>query len=521
MCLRRFEPRGMGMTRTVMMMACLMLAGGALAEIVEVSPVVISELYHGYYYNTYDNRTSIYDAVTFPDGPGTFSGPGFSAAIGQNDEVVIRYEAPENYKFSVELQPGATTRFHANANWTTGVGDAASHFETASVTWEGLSGPAPTLTYELYAVSNNGEAVLSEIQATLTGDFEFTALELRFTVSHAVADLMRTYGSVGSSSAPSFSASIYELGNLADRTIMSLVRINPILITSVSDVGNDQGGQVRIAWSAAAADPVSAEDYLIYRRVDAYKAVPPGDWDYVASVPAAGLTAYSAVVPTLCDSTISHGLCESVFFIRLTTDNALTFYDSPPDSGYSLDNLAPAVPTGLGLDADLLSWDDPVDADFDYFTVYESATPDLSGASRLGWTTGTSLALEGVEQSYLLVTATDFSGNEGLAAAIDSYAGVETTPRAFRLLGAAPNPFNPKTTIRYELPEDREVDLRIFDATGRLVRVLRGGQVVPAGHHSLEWNGRDDSGRAVAAGVYIYRLSAGDDSDHGRMVLVK
>lgn len=85
--------------------------------------------------------------------------------------------------------------------------------------------------------------------------------------------------------------------------------------------------------------------------------------------------------------------------------------------------------------------------------------------------------------------------------------------RSPRLLDNRPNPFNPRTTIAFDLPKQESVSLRIFDVSGRLVRVLVDGDVTPGGRHESRWNGRDDDGRRVASGTYFYRLEAGEYSE--------
>ena len=92
---------------------------------------------------------------------------------------------------------------------------------------------------------------------------------------------------------------------------------------------------------------------------------------------------------------------------------------------------------------------------------------------------------------------------------------------AHLLLGNYPNPFNPKTTIAFELPKRKTVTLRVFDMAGRLVRELIGAEVYTPGSHGIVWNGRDDNGRQVASGTYFYRLEAGSYSETKRMVLIK
>ena len=97
---------------------------------------------------------------------------------------------------------------------------------------------------------------------------------------------------------------------------------------------------------------------------------------------------------------------------------------------------------------------------------------------------------------------------------------VGDSPKQFSLMPNYPNPFNPSTTIRYQVPSSVHVELRVFDVSGALVRTLVNESKAP-GAYSLEWNGRDDQGTAVSSGVYFYRLNAGSFSDVRKMTLVK
>ncbi len=88
------------------------------------------------------------------------------------------------------------------------------------------------------------------------------------------------------------------------------------------------------------------------------------------------------------------------------------------------------------------------------------------------------------------------------------------------LIGNVPNPFNPATSIRFNLARRSEVSLKIYDDAGRLVRNLFEGSL-DAGPQSVKWNGRDDSGKAVASGIYHYTFRAGDHTESGKMALLK
>ena len=84
-----------------------------------------------------------------------------------------------------------------------------------------------------------------------------------------------------------------------------------------------------------------------------------------------------------------------------------------------------------------------------------------------------------------------------------------------------PNPFNPRTTIAFELPQPTMVNLRVFDVAGRLVEVLLENEPGMSGPNEVVWEGKDQTGVPVAAGVYFYRLEAGRHSQTKRMVMVK
>ena len=100
--------------------------------------------------------------------------------------------------------------------------------------------------------------------------------------------------------------------------------------------------------------------------------------------------------------------------------------------------------------------------------------------------------------------------------------GVENgLPVRYALSPSSPNPFNPVTRIAFDVPSPGgPVGLRVYTASGRLVRTLVEREV-GAGRYSVEWNGTDESGAAVASGVYFYRLDAAGFTDSGKMVLLK
>lgn len=102
----------------------------------------------------------------------------------------------------------------------------------------------------------------------------------------------------------------------------------------------------------------------------------------------------------------------------------------------------------------------------------------------------------------------------------DGSSGELPASPAGRLHPAVPNPFNPQTIIRFDLVRDGIVELEVYDLNGRLVRSLTNG-FLTAGEHRATWDGRDDSSRSLASGVYLILLRGVDFVETRRMSLVK
>ena len=85
---------------------------------------------------------------------------------------------------------------------------------------------------------------------------------------------------------------------------------------------------------------------------------------------------------------------------------------------------------------------------------------------------------------------------------------LQSTPREFALHQNFPNPFNPDTTIKYDLAESSDVTLQIYNVLGQVVRTLVASEAQNAGRYQIRWNGMDDRGVPVSSGVYFYQISA-------------
>jgi len=344
------------------------------------------------------------------------------------------------------------------------------------------------------------------------------------------------------------------------------------VIDSIVDVPGDQGSWVRIHyassgrdWTAEPYHPATAYD--IYRRVDdpilkaritkasSYSdhhndvfceviklggrsfligstakntGFPPGVWEAVATQHALQEDRYVVLAPTLADSSDAYAM--TTYLVTTHTTTPTEWYVSPPDSGYSVDNIAPGLPTNIVADYQTtfvsLDWDDAPENDFQFYRVYRDTDPTFVPTTGNLLTEIAISAYTDVTPSpwsfYYKISAVDHAGNEGPAGAPETVtnAQVQVVPTYFSLHDAVPNPFNPRTTLSFSLPTESHVRLVIYDLSGGIVTTLLSENCSP-GRHDVVWEGRDDQQRDVASGVYIYRLEAGSFAETKRMVLLR
>jgi len=97
---------------------------------------------------------------------------------------------------------------------------------------------------------------------------------------------------------------------------------------------------------------------------------------------------------------------------------------------------------------------------------------------------------------------------------------IELLPDKYELSQNHPNPFNPSTTIEFSIPKRNEVSLEVFNILGQKVIQLINREL-PAGEYNVNWDGTDQTGEPVSAGIYLYRLKSDDFSDTKKMTLIK
>ena len=96
----------------------------------------------------------------------------------------------------------------------------------------------------------------------------------------------------------------------------------------------------------------------------------------------------------------------------------------------------------------------------------------------------------------------------------------EMLPNDFHLFQNHPNPFNPNTNIRFTLPSAQDVNLIIYDMIGRVIREI-GYEGLSKGHHQFKWDGKNQLGNSVSAGIYLYNLSTPAFTMTRKMILLK
>ncbi len=330
-------------------------------------------------------------------------------------------------------------------------------------------------------------------------------------------------------------------------------------VVSIKDVPVDNGKNVQVVWNAFPAEQYSYNQVVNYgiwrkdpilpslnsiKKVGSFtelmqvtnqggQAVMGGSvWTFVASVPASGFPQYSYVAPTLFDSTKVAGQRWTVFYVAGYTKDNQVMYSSQPDSGYSVDNISPAAPTGTVAsflnNKVTLKWTANIEADVYQYAIYRGTTAnfDPTGTTPLA-KVRTPLYEDPVSQSgvtyYYKISAVDVSGNESGFSTVSVVTSVENSsgvPTEFALNQNYPNPFNPTTEIAFSIPKQSPVKIVIYGLSGEAVATLV-NQTMSAGNYRVTWNGRTDDGGTVASGVYFYHLQAEGFTATKKMTLLK
>lgn len=283
-------------------------------------------------------------------------------------------------------------------------------------------------------------------------------------------------------------------------------------LLAARDVKPDQGGVVAVSWSASGLDVAPALRITDYR---VWRSAPASGWQVVASLPASAQLSYSLAAPTTGDSTAAGAAVHSfIIEARGDTLDPAQHWFSAPGNGYSVDDLAPAEPAGFAgtyaAGATSLRWSPNAEPDLAFYRLYrgEWGFFEPGPANLVAVIAGTAHTdAAGAPYTYKL-SAVDVHGNESPHATFlpDNTAGAEgaAAPRNGLALAGA-NPARGAIALRFRLAVPARATLTILDPSGRRVRTLAGGEF-GAGEHDRSWDGRDESGRTVAPGLYFARL---------------
>jgi hypothetical protein len=291
----------------------------------------------------------------------------------------------------------------------------------------------------------------------------------------------------------------------------------------VQDVPDDQGGYLRVTWLRHGADAPSATVPVTAYDIQRHET----EWQTLTTLAAAASDSYAVTVATSDVQIIGQPLPYSRYRLVARTAAPSIFFESAVDSAYSIDNLPPPKPEATLVDA----------PDYRHIVWMNPDIPDLASAcvfrgDAAGFTPGEPLACPSngfftethLRWYFYRVQFADIRGN--LSEFSDELHGQWPTgvpgalPTALRLHPCRPNPFNPRTTITYDLPEAGGVRLAVFDLAGRLVRMLV-DEGRSQGTYEAVWDGRDAAGREVGSGTYLARLEFGGKVEVVRMGLVR
>jgi hypothetical protein len=182
-----------------------------------------------------------------------------------------------------------------------------------------------------------------------------------------------------------------------------------------------------------------------------------------------------------------------------------------------VDGIVPPPPYGIEVRSGILSWHAPDGTGVDHYDIYGSLDGTLQpGDVHIERTTATSVDVRQAQYPYYAVTTTDPAGNVGDPAFV-RVDGSVAYPLA---LNAYPNPFNPNTTIRFDVPSSGNAIVSVFNASGQRVATLFEGERGP-GSFSFPWAGTSANGDPVGSGVYFVRLEHPSGSKTLKLALVR
>ena len=289
-----------------------------------------------------------------------------------------------------------------------------------------------------------------------------------------------------------------------------------------------KGTTINVSWGAASGG-VDGGGYVVVRGTSDPTTAPNINGIYsVGNAIGTGLVAYIGTATSFADNGLAAG---TMYYYRVyTADKAFNYSAAATGSGTTspMAVTLTAFACGFAGDAVLLTWRTESEMDTYQWII------ERSGQSNGPFARSAAIAAAGnsnspreYQWSDQAITAGNTYyyrlGQQDLSGEFRYYGPVSVsvpTLSSATSLRADPNPFRYATSIRYQLQRAQQIDLRVYNAAGQLVRSL-GNAPGNRGGNSAEWDGRDLHGRAAAPGVYFYRLTTGSATCQGRVVLIK
>jgi len=209
-------------------------------------------------------------------------------------------------------------------------------------------------------------------------------------------------------------------------------------------------------------------------------------------------------------------------------DDITDFYGVAPDMGaYEFFMAVTGLEYWIVSTSVILAWDAIEDAS--YYLVERSTDAEFTTdveSSYLQTNTYTDDDLEFNTEYFYRVSAnvnglwTDYSNVVSVTLEYVNIAGANDIPTVYKVHQNHPNPFNPVTTLRYDLPEDGMVNITVYDMMGRVIKNLVNVHQ-NAGYKSIQWNATNNAGQPVSAGLYLYTIQASGFMQTKKMILLK
>lgn len=424
---------------------------------------------------------------------------------------------------------GGGVLVYINGTAQSKAGSAALQFESFIFNTGAPTDPQPTITPGSVRVDRPPTMVPVSAKTVAQGDslfFTATATDpdlpndtLTFTMQNAPAGAKLNPATGAFGWRPNYTQigpfavqiKVTDTGGLSDSTVVSITvtktNVKPNFVNKMRDTTINQGQTLTFTYTAIDLNGDPLTFYLLGGPTGATMTT-SGVFTWRPLYPLTGLVPITAIVS---DGLLQDVAVDTVTVIRI---------DQKP----TINSRVPASVTTVSQNKSTLFAVSATDPNGDPLT-YKWEVNNV--VVKTGTDTSYTVTFSDPQNTAKFVTAvvTDPDGLADSTMWIFTITDVQNdkgvVPGEFALGQNYPNPFNPTTTIEFDLPKSSSVTLEVFNVSGARVRSLLKGESISAGSHLMAWDPRDDSGRLLPSGVYMYRIIAGDFTAWKKMTLLK